>query len=179
MFAVAASSVACSGDDAAGRLSDHSGARVGSAASTPGAPRPEGKGSIAATLPTGSRPSRRPVQAGTDIAGRALPTNQWWTSALTGPLTQPMWAFPLALKVADTGIQVSSADPVASPNAVITPFLPAITAGGPVSSVEVTGYGAFHVVLRVKLRGLESSDVAGRGSNGSVEVTLVQGSPLL
>jgi endoglucanase Acf2 len=179
IFAVAVSSVACSGDNTAGRMSVHGGATEGYAASTPVAPRPEGKGSIAATLPTGSRPSRRPAQAGKDIAGRALPTNQWWTSALTGPLTQPMWAFPLALKVADTGIEVSSADPVASPNAVVTPFLPAITAGGPVRSVEVTGYGAFHVALRVTLGGLESSDVAGRGSKGVVEVTLVQGSPLL
>ena len=57
---------------------------------------------------------------------------------------------------------------MASANAVVTPFRPAITAGGPVASVEVIGYGAFHVVLRATLRG-----------GGSVEVTLVQGSPVL
>ncbi|OLB77323.1 MAG: endo-1,3(4)-beta-glucanase [Actinobacteria bacterium 13_2_20CM_2_71_6] len=113
-------------------------------------------------------PTKAPVQAGKELAGQALPTNQWWTSALTGPLSQPIWAHPLAVRADAGGIQVSSAPPAASANAVITPFVPAVTAGGALSGLKVVGYGAFHVVLRADLHG-----------GGTVDVTLVQGSPVL
>ncbi len=131
-------------------------------------PQPGGSGSFAPAPPAGAGPTRAPVQAGTGLAGGALPTNQWWTSALTGPLSQPIWAHPLAVRADASGIQVSAAPPAAAPNAVITPFVPAVTAGGRVTGLRVTGYGAFHVVLRADLEG-----------GGTVEVTLVQGSPLL
>jgi endo-1,3(4)-beta-glucanase len=131
-------------------------------------PKSAGAGSIATTLPDGMRPTKKPAQAGGDLAGQALPTNQWWTSALTGPRSQPVWAHPLALQAADDGVKVSSAAPVASANSVITPFDPAITVGEPISGVKVVGYGAFHVVLRADLRG-----------GGWVQATLVQGSPVL
>jgi endo-1,3(4)-beta-glucanase len=131
-------------------------------------PKPAGAGSIAASTPAGATPGKTPAQAGKDLAGKALPTNQWWTSALTGPGTQPLWAHPLAVKAADTGLQVSSAPPAASANAVVTPFVPAVTAGGPFSAVRVVGYGAFHVVLRLEQRG-----------GGTVDATVVQGSPVL
>jgi endo-1,3(4)-beta-glucanase len=131
-------------------------------------PKPAGAGSIGTTLPDGMRPTKAPAQAGGDLAGQALPTNQWWTSALTGPRSQPIWAHPLAVQAADDGVKVSSAAPVASANSVITPFDPAITASGPISGVKVVGYGAFHVVLRADLRG-----------GGWVEATLVQGSPVV
>jgi endoglucanase Acf2 len=132
-------------------------------------PRPAGgSGSIADAAPAGMSPTRTPAQAGNDLAGQALPTNQWWTSALTGPGTQPMWTHPLAVKVADGGMQVSSAPPVASARSVVTPFVGALTAGGPVSNLRVVGYGAFHVVLRGDL-----------SAGGSVEATVVQGSPVL
>ncbi|MDQ7903994.1 glycosyl hydrolase [Phytohabitans sp. ZYX-F-186] len=72
------------------------------------------------------------------------------------------------MRAADGGLLVSSAPPTASANAVVTPFVPAVTAGGPLRGVEVVGYGAFHVVLRATLR-----------DGGSVEATVVQGSPLL
>ncbi|MEN3306292.1 MAG: hypothetical protein V7603_2494 [Micromonosporaceae bacterium] len=129
---------------------------------------PAGPGSVAPALPAGSRPAMAPKQAGPALAGKALPTNQWWTSALTGPLSQPLWAPPLAARVLPAGLQISSAAPTASANTVITPFAPALTAGGPVASLRVLGYGAFHVVLGAQL-----------GGGGSVEATLVQGSPLL
>jgi endo-1,3(4)-beta-glucanase len=133
-----------------------------------GAPEVGGHGGIAAAPPAGATPTKAPVQAGPGLAGTALPTNQWWTSALTGPLTQPLWAHPLAVQATAGGIQVSAAPPAAAANAVVTPFVPAVTAGGPVTGLKVVGYGAFHVVLRAELQ-----------AGGTVEVTLVQGSPVL
>src|SRR5437667_1760 len=82
------------------------------------------------------RPGPGPAQAGPGL-GSALPTNQWWTSALTGPLSQPIWAHPLAVRVTADGIQVSSAPPTATPNAVVTPFVPAVTVPGPVRGLHV------------------------------------------
>ncbi|MCA2211283.1 glycosyl hydrolase [Jidongwangia harbinensis] len=138
------------------------------AAATPLAvPTVTGRGSIAGTLPAGSAPTKGPAQAGA-LAGQAVPTNQWWSSALTGPRTQPIWTHPLAVHAAAAGLQVSGANVTASANAVITPFQPALTVGGATGAVSVAGYGAFHVVLRVGLAG-----------GGSVEATLVQGSPVL
>jgi endo-1,3(4)-beta-glucanase len=133
-----------------------------------GPPKPGGKGGIATGVPAGMAPTKPPGQAGEDLAGQALPTNQWWTSALTGPFTQPIWAHPLTVQATGGGLQVSSAPPAASPNSVITPFAPAVTAGGATTGVRVTGYGAFHVVLRAQLQG-----------GGTMESTVVQGSPLL
>ncbi|GAA4588707.1 endoglucanase Acf2 [Actinoplanes octamycinicus] len=130
-------------------------------------PRVAGSGSVADTLPAGARPTKNPDQAG-DLAGQAVPTNQWWSSALTGPRTQPIWTHPLAVRAADAGVQISGAPVTASANAITTPFLPALTVSAATGAVRVAGYGAFHVVLRVDLAG-----------GGSVDVTLVQGSPVL
>ncbi len=118
--------------------------------------------------PSAPVPKKAPVQASPELAGKALPSNQWWSSALTGPLTQPIWAHPLAVRATPSGLQVSSAPPAASANAVITPFVTALTAGTGVKGVTVIGYGAFHVVLRAALTG-----------GGTVDVTVVQGSPVL
>ena len=138
------------------------------AASTkPGLPALTGKGSIAGTLPAGSAPTRTPAQAG-DLAGQAVPTNQWWSSALTGPRTQPIWAHPVAVQAAAGGLQISGGPVTASANAITTQFLPALTVGAATGAVGVVGYGAFHVVLRVGLAG-----------GGQVDVTVVQGSPVV
>ena len=120
-------------------------------------PQVTGKGSLAPAPPDG--PTKVPAQG---PQGRALPTNQWWTSALTGPGTQPIWAHPVAVKAGTDGVQVSAAPPVAAANSVVTPFVPALTVPGPVG-VRVAAYGAFHVVLDA----------------GTVEVTLVQGDPVV
>ncbi|AEV85001.1 endo-1,3(4)-beta-glucanase [Actinoplanes sp. SE50] len=136
-------------------------------ASPIGVPKVSGDGSIADTLPAADRPTKNPDQAG-GLAGRAVPTNQWWSSALTGPRTQPIWTHPLAVRAADVGVQISGAPVTASANAVTTPFLPALTVGAATGAVQVAGYGAFHVVLRVGLAG-----------GGSVDATLVQGSPVV
>ncbi|MFI5889789.1 glycosyl hydrolase [Actinoplanes sp. NPDC051513] len=126
-----------------------------------------GRGSIAGTLSPGAAPTKAPVQAG-ELAGQAVPTNQWWSSALTGPRTQVIWTHPLAVRADPAGLQISGAGVTASANAIITPFLPALTVGAATGDVSVAGYGAFHVVLRVGLAG-----------GGRVDVTLVQGSPVL
>jgi hypothetical protein len=131
------------------------------------APEVGGRGSIAGTLPAAASPTESPAQAG-DLAGLAVPTNQWWSSALTGPRTQPIWAHPLAVQAAAGGLQVSGAPVTAAANAITTAFLPALTVGSATGAVSVVGYGAFHVVLRVALAG-----------GGSVEATIVQGSPVL
>jgi hypothetical protein len=132
------------------------------------APHPDGPGSVAPELPAAARPAHGPAQAGPGLTGRALPTNQWWTSALTGPLSQPIWAHPLAVRVAADGLQISAAPPTVTPNAVVTPFVPAVTVPGPIRGLHVVGYGAFHVVLRADL-----------AAGGTVDATLVQGSPVL
>ena len=142
---------------------------VGEAAATArlGAPTVTGKGSIADTLPAASAPAKAPAQAG-DLAGQAVPTNQWWSSALTGPRTQPMWAHPLAVQAAAGGLQISGGPVTAARNAITTGFVPALTVATATGAVSVVRYGAFHVVLRVALAG-----------GGRVDVTLVQGSPVV
>ncbi|WP_433303290.1 glycosyl hydrolase [Actinoplanes sp. CA-030573] len=133
-----------------------------------GVPAVRGRGSIAGTLPAAATPTARPVQA-PGSAGQALPTNQWWSSALTGPRTQPLWAHPLTVQAAADGLRIGGGGPVtAAPNAITTAFRPALTVPGATGPVSVAGYGAFHVVLRVGLAG-----------GGSVEATIVQGSPVL
>ncbi|AGZ41041.1 endo-1,3(4)-beta-glucanase [Actinoplanes friuliensis DSM 7358] len=131
------------------------------------APTVTGRGSIAGTLPAGSAPTKTPVQAG-ELAGQAVPTNQWWSSALTGPRTQPLWAHPLAVQAAAGGLQISGGPVTAAPKAITTGFVPALTVGAATGAVSVVGYGAFHVVLRV-----------GLASGGHVDATVVQGSPVL
>ncbi|MFG1996119.1 glycosyl hydrolase [Actinoplanes sp. NPDC048988] len=137
------------------------------AASPLTSPAVTGSGSIAEKLPAGSTPTKAPAQAG-ELAGQAVPTNQWWSSALTGPRTQPLWTHPLAVRAAADGVQISGAPLTASANAVITPFVPALTVGTATGAVTVVSYGAFHVVLRVGLAG-----------GGHVEITLAQGSPVV
>ena len=137
------------------------------AVSSPTVPVVTGSGSIAGTLPAASAPTKAPVQAG-DLTGQAVPTNQWWSSALTGPRTQPIWTHPLAVQAAADGLKISGASLTASANAVITPFLPALTVPAATGDVSVVSYGAFHVVLRVGIAG-----------GGRVDVTLAQGSPVV
>ncbi|GIE99870.1 glycosyl hydrolase [Paractinoplanes rishiriensis] len=154
--------------ESAPATSAHGALSEGAADAPIGQPTPSGKVSLADALPGDMRPKQPPAQAGPMLDGQALPTNQWWTSALTGSLEQPIWARPLAVKNVGNGLAVSSAAATASANAIVTPFRPALTVTGPVSTAKVVGYGAFHVVLRAELR-----------DGGSVEITVVQGSPLL
>ena len=131
-------------------------------------PAAGGKAGLAGALPADMTPNQRPAQAGRSLAGQALPTNQWWTSLLTGAGDQPIWARPLAVKRTAAGLAISSAPATASARAVVTPFAPALVAAGAMATPQVVEYGAFHVVLRSELRG-----------GGAVEITVVQGSPVL
>ncbi|GAB1640933.1 glycosyl hydrolase [Krasilnikovia sp. MM14-A1259] len=125
-----------------------------------------GRGSVAATVPAAATPTKAPAQAA-GLGKQALPTNQWWSSALTGPGTQPMWAHPLAVRVGASGVQLSSAPVTAAANAITTPFVPALSTAA-TGATSVVGYGAFHVVLRVALAG-----------GGTVDMTVVSGSPVV
>ena len=133
-----------------------------------GLPELTGKGSVAPQLPAGTQPAIGPAQAGEQLVGRALPTNQWWTSALTGPWSQPMYAHPLAIQATPEGIEISASRPTVHPNTIESPFEPAVRAGGPTKAVRVVDYGAFSVRLASTLDG-----------DGHLETTLVQGSPIL
>jgi len=127
-----------------------------------------GKGSIAPDLPAGSRPALQPAQADARLRGRALPTNQWWTSALTGPWTQPLYAHPLAVRATPGGMEVAGARVRALPDSVQSPFRPALTVGGAQRAVRVADYGAFSVRLDSTL-----------ADGGRLQTTVVQGSPVL
>ncbi|CAA9216081.1 MAG: GH81 [uncultured Acidimicrobiales bacterium] len=114
-------------------------------------------------------PKSLPVQAGEVLRGRPLPTNQWWTSALTGPFTENLWARPLVARATPQGLLVGATTSAsASADAIITPFLPALSIGGALRGVEVTGYGAFSVQLSL-----------GRSDGAPLVAQLAQGSPLL
>jgi endo-1,3(4)-beta-glucanase len=127
-----------------------------------------GRGSVAPELPAASRPTRRPAQAAARLRGRALPTDQWWTSALTGPWSQPLYAHPLAVRATPGGLEVTGARMQARPDSVLSPFRAALTVGGPERDVRVADYGAFSVRLESTLAG-----------GGRLETTVVQGSPVL
>jgi endoglucanase Acf2 len=75
---------------------------------------------------------------------------------------------PLRAQVTTTGLQLSGASPTETPDHIVTPFIADITAGSAVSGLTVTGFGAFHVNLSVALAG-----------DSTIEVTLVQGSPIV
>jgi hypothetical protein len=116
-------------------------------------PGVSGLGRIAPKTPPGASPSGGPAQAAPALVGHPLPTSQWWTSALVGRLSLPIWAVPLGAQVTTTGLQLSGASPTETPDHIVTPFIADITAGSAVSGLTVTGFGAFHVNLSVALAG--------------------------
>ena len=92
------------------------------------------------------------------------PTNQWWTSLLTKP-NEPLWSFPVALRFDDGALSLSVSDPVASANAIVTPFVPTISIETVPGAARIEQYGDFHVVAAV-------------GDESTVtRVTVAQGSP--
>src|SRR5262245_8176391 len=131
-------------------------------------PALRGKGSIAPRPPAGSAPSHEPAQAGPMLRSHPLPTNQWWTSALVGPWTQPLIAGPVGVKVDASGVALSYSPPNVGRDHVVRPFAPAVQAANRLDGVAVAAYGAFHVVL--------ASPVAG---GGSLRTTIVEGDPVV
>jgi endo-1,3(4)-beta-glucanase len=132
-----------------------------------GVPSLDGAGSIAPEPRPSEAPSMAPDQASDQLAGAALPTSQWWTSALTGPLSQPLWARPLAVQAGEDGLAISSQRATVSEKAVVTPFVPSVTVPGRPTGLTVTGYGAFDVRFDVAF------------DAGRLGVTVVQGSPMV
>ncbi len=92
------------------------------------------------------------------------PTNQWWTSLLTKP-HEPLWSFPVAVRFEDTTLSLSVSDPVASANAIVTPFVPTLTVDTSPGTARIEEYGDFHVVAAVG------------EANNTTRVTVAQGSP--
>lgn len=118
--------------------------------------------------PLRTKLSVTPVQAGPALRGRRLPTNQWWTSALSGPWTSVLWAFPVGARAGPDGLALATAHPVASANAIVSRFAPALRIGGVLRGVEVAGYGAFSVTLDLE-----------RADGAPLRVVLAQGSPVV
>lgn len=126
-------------------------------------------------LPAADRPPE-PVQwAGP--AG-AVPAAQWWSGALVGPGTRPLWPHPLAVQVAPDGtVAVSAERRVAhADGSSSTPFVPRVrlavtfdprVAAATAPLVRVVDAGPLHVRVRV------GDDDAG------VTLTLVEGSPFV
>lgn len=133
-----------------------------------GAPKVGGAGSIAPEPPAPARPTKRPARAGPKLRGRALPTSQWWSSALIDAPHLPLWARPVAVRVGEAGVELSGAAPSAAANAVVTPFEPALTAAGRTAGLHVTDYGPLHVALDVDL-----------ADGGRIETIVAQGSPVV
>ncbi len=125
-------------------------------------------GSIAPKPPSDARPSKAPAQATASLRGHPLPTNQWWTSALIGPWTQPLVAGPLTVQVTASGSAVSYRPVTVQADHVIQPFVPAVTAGGALDGVKVSGYGPLHVDLVSKVK-----------AGGTLRTTAVEGSPFV
>lgn len=114
-------------------------------------------------------PSAAPSQAGADLVGRPLATNQWWTSALTGPGTQNLWAFPVVTRVRPgAGIDITRPDISASADVIRSDLVPDLTLVDAVGATEVLDYDEFSVVLGVT-----------RSDGAQLRMRVAQGSPAL
>lgn len=90
-----------------------------------------GKGSYTTSL-TEFDPSDHGTQFNVYIADDApypYPTSDWWTSVLTQPFSQNLFAFPLAFRCDADGLQVDRPQVRTTEQAVITPFQADFTIG--------------------------------------------------
>ncbi len=115
-------------------------------------------------VPRSERPTLAPTGAAPALAGKALPTNTWWLSALVGNYTSALWAFPIVAKAAADGLELSAPVPNASQNTVIAGADPALTIGGPLKRVTVTGYGDFSVDLSLQTSASAMTTVIAQGN---------------
>lgn len=119
-------------------------------------------------LPVDAVPSAAPTRFDGNLAGTALPTNQWWSNSLMGDEVLPLFVEPLIFQVDDTGLVVAlPGGLVASDRAIIAPRLTAVTIGTAPSSTVVSDYDAFSVELRSSL------------AQGTATTRVVQGWPAL
>ena len=98
------------------------------------------------------------------LDGRRWPTNQWWTSWLTGQ-PQPLWSPPLVVTNAADGIGIGSPQITAAPNSISSSPAAAITLTIAHDAVSVEDWGDFHV---------RAALISGRSTVGVV--TVAQGS---
>jgi endo-1,3(4)-beta-glucanase len=110
------------------------------------------------------RPTLQPIGAAQSLQGKALPTSTWWTSALVGNYTAALWAFPVVARGGPDGLELSAPEPLASQNSVIASAAPALTVGGPLKGVSVTGYGDFSVDLSLQAAQTSLTTVIAQGS---------------
>ncbi len=117
-------------------------------------------------LPPGER---APVPSAS--SSPAPPTNQWWSSALVGPGTEPLWARPLAVQIGRDGeVAISNQAPVHHEDGTsTTAFVAALTVppSGSTGEMRVADWGAFHVSLAVE------------DASTSLGVDVVAGSPFV
>ena len=78
---------------------------------------------------------------------------------------EPLWSFPVALRFDNGALSLSVSDPVASANAIVTPFVPTLSIQTAPGTARIEQYGDFHVVAAVG----DDTDPA--------RVTVAQGSP--
>ncbi|HEX4015932.1 MAG TPA: glycosyl hydrolase [Frankiaceae bacterium] len=126
-------------------------------------PTPNGQGSLGPIVDS-ERPTLLPTGAAESLQGKALPTNTWWTSALVGKYTAALWAFPVVARGGPDGLELSAPEPLASQNTVIASAAPALTVGGPLKGVTVTGYGDFSVDLSLQTPQSPLTTVIAQGS---------------
>jgi endo-1,3(4)-beta-glucanase len=78
------------------------------------------------------------------VAKFRWPTNQWWTSLVTGE-PQPLWAPPLVVQITPEGLGVGVPIVGAAPNSVISAPRVDLTVTTAHDAVRVTDFGDFHV----------------------------------
>ncbi len=87
------------------------------------------------SLPAGEQ---APPPVRSEPSAGAIPTNQWWSSALVGPGTQPLWARPLAVQVMPDGaLHMSNESPdIHDDGTSATAFIPALTVPAPLPAPD-------------------------------------------
>ncbi len=129
-------------------------------------PIPEGETTFG---PLSLGPSLQPVQADARLSGSPLPTNQWWSSALTGPATGDLWAMPLVVSArVGTGIDVRVPAVEVSADAIVSSTDPGLTLVADILSTEVSDYDSFSVEI-----------VANLDDGNAARFRVAQGSPSL
>ncbi len=122
-----------------------------------------------AVLTEVSTAARAPEPVQWSLGDAPIPSNTWWASAVSGPGAQSLWPQPLALRIEDGVVAVAAPErEERADGSIAVPLVPALSLDLGGATTSVVEEGDLHVRLR-----LESSDVS------AVELTLVQGSPLL
>ncbi len=138
------------------------------ALATQGTPILDSPPSVFGPIPSDATPSAAPTRRTSDLAGTAVPTNQWWSNSLMGDEVLPLFAEPLVFQIDDTGMVVAlPGDLVASERAIIAPRLTAVTIGTAPSETLVSDFDAFSVELTASL------------AEGTATTRVVQGWPAL